>query len=368
MTNNFCALCAGLLRGLDENRHPEVRYPGHLRLVMASARAELAKADEPDVPEDREPASVTGRPSDEEIMGLMPQQMHEDLAYAARAMANEAGTDNRKAKGFMRIALNRHAVDLARAVLARWGNPAPAPPADGEVAELVAEIRHFLAGYQQMRGLDPEHIYSIHRGDKMEAHITVSRLTRAAELLERQVLVPPPADGEVAELVTELQSMATDADRRCRFSNAERLSRAAELLQRLSPPQPLANGEVGKPVAWMCPAEPYFDGNKWHDQWQVTLDQRLAEYWARPGKPTPLFTRAAELLQRQVLVPVSVSERPWEREGWCDAEGRCWLGSDALDGCTPTWLYGSPAWAERFPNVHRVLLPAHALPLPEVGE
>lgn len=147
-----------------------------------------------------------------------------------------------------------------RAVLA--GEPTvpqgrePASVADGEVAELVAEIRHFLAGYQQMRGLDPEHIYSIHRGDKMEAHITVSRLTRAAELLER-----------------------------------------------LSPPQ-----------------------------------------------------------------PVPVSERPWEREEWCDTNGLCWLGSDALDGCTPTWLYGPPAWAERFPTVHRVVLPAHALPLPEVGE
>ena len=22
--------------------------------------------------------------------------------------------------------------------------------------------------------------------------------------------------------------------------------------------------------------------------------------------------------------PIPVSERPWEREGWCDAEGRCW--------------------------------------------
>lgn len=35
-------LCEALLRGLDENRHPEVRYPGHLRLVMSSARAALA--------------------------------------------------------------------------------------------------------------------------------------------------------------------------------------------------------------------------------------------------------------------------------------------------------------------------------------
>ena len=98
--------------------------------------------DGPAVPEGREPAAVVGEPSDEEIMELMPPQMHEDFAFAARAMANEAGTDSQKAKGFMRIALNRHAVDLALAVLARFGNhfpdakkmvrPAPAP-AEGEV-------------------------------------------------------------------------------------------------------------------------------------------------------------------------------------------------------------------------------------------
>jgi hypothetical protein len=45
MTDTFRALCAELLQGLDENRHPEVRYPGHLRLVMARARAALAEGD-----------------------------------------------------------------------------------------------------------------------------------------------------------------------------------------------------------------------------------------------------------------------------------------------------------------------------------
>ena len=39
---NWRKLCAELLQGLDENRHPEVRYPGHLRLVMAAARTALA--------------------------------------------------------------------------------------------------------------------------------------------------------------------------------------------------------------------------------------------------------------------------------------------------------------------------------------
>lgn len=43
MTADFRALCAGLLKGLDENRHPEVRYPGDLRILMGDARAALAE-------------------------------------------------------------------------------------------------------------------------------------------------------------------------------------------------------------------------------------------------------------------------------------------------------------------------------------
>ena len=59
--------------------------------------------------------------TDEEIMGLMPQQMHEDLATAVRAMAEQEGIDSTPAKGIMRIILNRHIVDLVRAAIERWG-------------------------------------------------------------------------------------------------------------------------------------------------------------------------------------------------------------------------------------------------------
>ena len=58
-------------------------------------------------------------PTDEEIMELMPQPMRDDLAAAARAMI---GFDNPKAAAACRIILNRHAVDHARVVLAKWGN------------------------------------------------------------------------------------------------------------------------------------------------------------------------------------------------------------------------------------------------------
>ena len=59
-------------------------------------------------------------PTDEEIMELMPQQMRDDLAAAARALAGFGA--NIKAAGAMRVILNRHAVDHARAVLAKWGH------------------------------------------------------------------------------------------------------------------------------------------------------------------------------------------------------------------------------------------------------
>jgi hypothetical protein len=62
-------------------------------------------------------------PTDEEIMELMPQQMRDDLAAAARALTGDMPwPDNPKATVAMRIILNRHAVDHARAVLAKWGH------------------------------------------------------------------------------------------------------------------------------------------------------------------------------------------------------------------------------------------------------
>ena len=103
--------CQQLLLDDRRQRHP----------LADHARALLAEADGPAVPEGREPASVAMQPSDEEIMGLMPQQMHDDLAAAVRAMAEQEGIDSTPAKGVLRIILNRHVVDLVRAALDRWG-------------------------------------------------------------------------------------------------------------------------------------------------------------------------------------------------------------------------------------------------------
>ena len=104
MANPYRALCAELLDELDlwSSWHDATDLKDR-----AGAALDLTQP---------EPVA----PTDEEIMELMPQQMRDDLAAAARAMI---GFDNPKAAAAaIRIILNRHAVDHARVVLAKWGN------------------------------------------------------------------------------------------------------------------------------------------------------------------------------------------------------------------------------------------------------
>lgn len=67
---------------------------------------------------------------------------------------------------------------------------------------------------------------------------------------------------------------------------------------------------------------------------------------------------------RPAIEPVPVSERPRERQGWCDAEERCALFSLSLIPDWPTWIIAPAAWAERFPDIYSHSLPHYALPLP----
>ena len=60
---------------------------------------------------------------------------------------------------------------------------------------------------------------------------------------------------------------------------------------------------------------------------------------------------------RPTTQPVPVSERPWKREGWCDAEGRCY----GWDG-DYWWMVGNPGAAN---ETITHWLPANALPTPE---
>ncbi len=65
---------------------------------------------------------------------------------------------------------------------------------------------------------------------------------------------------------------------------------------------------------------------------------------------------------RPAVEPVPVSERPWERDGWCDKEGMCWMGDAGGCGFVPSWRLCKPsdsclAWS----------LPHWALPVPQEG-
>ena len=63
MMTDFRALCAELTAWAEKTSAHYFQPPD----VLLRARAALAKADEPVVPECREPAAVTGQPSDEEV-------------------------------------------------------------------------------------------------------------------------------------------------------------------------------------------------------------------------------------------------------------------------------------------------------------
>ena len=76
---------------------------------------------------------------------------------------------------------------------------------------------------------------------------------------------------------------------------------------------------------------------------------------------------------RPTIKPVPVAERPWEREGWCDAEGKCWFywpewvndNGDVSTSEPHSWEFREPEAMEVYP----FSLPHHALPVPgvEVG-
>lgn len=71
------------------------------------------------------------------------------------------------------------------------------------------------------------------------------------------------------------------------------------------------------------------------------------------------FARAVLARYGAQVAPVAVAERPWERDGWCDAVGNCWLH----DGFAWQRLVVPKDWTKFRPFTHS--LPHWALPLPE---
>ena len=123
------------------------------------------KADGPAVPEGREPASVVGEPSDEELLALLPQSGSESDFYLPKGLPSDWVDGDF-------IAPPEAVVAFARAILARFGHQ-PAPPAAGDVGVLLRELRD--AAFD-LNGSDP----------------AKWMLTRAADLLEQRHPTPVP--------------------------------------------------------------------------------------------------------------------------------------------------------------------------------
>jgi hypothetical protein len=83
-----------------------------------------------------------------------------------------------------------------------------------------------------------------------------------------------------------------------------------------------ARPEPQGPTAWMYRGEPDFDGERWRENWKVTLDEKVARFKSGNKEPVPLWGRPA-------IEPVPKREDvhyAWELH---DAEGEWQAGGSA---------------------------------------
>lgn len=303
------------------------------------ARAALS-ADGPAVPESREPASVVNKPSDEDLWGL--DQLEETWNAQADAFNN-----------WNELGLDEIIVWAQRQALSRWGYH-PAPPAEGEVGTLVS----WLVG-QAIRAADAD--------QSKDAGMLTWAAQIIGERVDEDAITNKPTDEDLYDLAEVFNGDPVPAMRR-----------ALELWGR--PAAPPAPAPEMVPVAVSdalikaeCSLSDIAEGEETIAapntfEW---AEQRCAETLAiiRPVM-TQHGIRTSEWPPQQLsapapaVVPVPVSERPWERNGWCDECGFFWAEHISRSDI-PSWRYTCAndlgGWATR-------CLPFHALPLPQAGE
>ena len=110
--------------------------------------------------------------------------------------------------------------------------------------------------------------------------------------------------------------------------------------------------EDGSSLGWYVDhSDFYCDIEKEDGVWGVYFRDKITDRdsYGEPGPPSNLIT------------PIAVSERPWERRiGWCNEQNKCWA-----------WSVDMKCWQLLDPRICAdwvLLLPFHAIPLPQVGE
>jgi hypothetical protein len=89
--------------------------------------------------------------------------------------------------------------------------------------------------------------------------------------------------------------------------------------------------------------------------WPTREELRAMAFEFAARKPEEFARAVLARWGRPAVTPIPVSERPWEREGWCDAQGTCWMWHPINFHyclCRPD------------PSVHTHSLPHWVLPLP----
>jgi hypothetical protein len=304
-TPDFRTLCAEMLAAADEyaGMNPYMRLDN----AMKAARAALAE------PEGE-------GPSERDIAEIL-----EHLEWKRLPQAEGTG--------------NSLLLDLALAVLARWGHPAPPAPEAGEVKELVAALK------------EPGDPFPEHRT------ITSEEADRAATLLQQQAapahaVVPVAVSDALIEAECALSDVA-EGEPECDDGDPAQWSeqRCAETLAIIRPVMKLHKIRTSEWPPQPLPQAEEVEVAKLVDSLQ--------------------FRRAATLIQQlsapaPAAVPVPVSERLPGAKDW-DVCGRCWM----FDPCDRGWWayrsalpsddeLGRPPWTH--------WLPAHAIPLPQAGE
>jgi hypothetical protein len=154
---------------------------------------------------------------------------------------------------------------------------------------------------------------------------------RVALLAHELGLDEKPVNAAAVRLLQQLELRRTDPDAPLTLERAESELRAA-LAAQPPAPAPASDGEREKLAAWL-------DGEA--QSCAIQFKDRIL--------------RAATLLRAPAPAAVPVGERPWEREGWCDVEGRCWWfnragipewqladGGPYGDFCLPHWAIPDP--------------------------
>jgi hypothetical protein len=125
------------------------------------------------------------------------------------------------------------------------------------------------------------------RSNDRPMRVTEDRLNRArAALAQPEPQGPMPEVDDILRLAAIIRRVDGNHDKGAAALAEAILSHPDSRWQHAQP-------EPQGPTAWMYRGEPDFDGERWRENWKVTLDEKLARYMSGNKEPVPLWGRPA---------------------------------------------------------------------------